>query len=96
MFKICNNKVFIDKWKNNNFEILKYSFYEPPTKNELNKIKKYNIVKISNQYESFWVQILYIKNYLILGKIDDYLNESCDYNYNNYVVFTINNIFNIL
>lgn len=63
--------------------------------NDLN-LKLYDFVKLANNYESFWVKIVYIlDNNTFIGIIDNYLINNLYYDYGNYIYFKKNNIIKI-
>ena len=52
-------------------------------------------VKIANNLEKFWVQIIEINNNYIIGKIDNYLTYNSEYDYQDIVIFEKENILEI-
>ena len=58
----------------------------------ISNLKIGNIVKISNNFEKFWVKIIDKNDNYILGKIDNYLTFNKTYDYQDIVLFEENNI----
>jgi len=89
-------EVYTDNWINvkiiNNYHS---DTFEIPTELELNNIKKGYSVKISNGLERFWVSVIDIKEFYIIGKIDNKLVHNDNYDYGNFVMFDQSNIYDI-
>ena len=89
-------EVYTDNWINvkiiNNYHS---DTFEIPTEIELNDIKKGYSVKISNGLERFWVSVIDIKEFYIIGKIDNKLVHNDNYDYGNFVMFDQSNIYDI-
>ena len=66
-------------------------FYIPETAN----LKVGNLVKISNNFERFWVKIKEIKELYILGEIDNHLTFNENYDYKDVIIFEKCNIFEV-
>lgn len=73
-----------------------YEFlYNLPTKEDLKQLKIGDIVKISNDFERFFVSIVEIREDCIIGVINNHLRGSYDYCYGDKVKFNGYNIFTI-
>tara|TARA_B100000902_G_scaffold399457_1_gene470395 strand:+ start:4923 stop:5294 length:372 start_codon:yes stop_codon:yes gene_type:complete len=89
-------EVYTDNWINvkiiNNYHS---NTFEIPTEIELNDIKNGYSVKISNGLERFWVSVIDIKEYYIIGKVDNKLVHNNNYDYGSFVMFEKDNIYDI-
>tara|TARA_B100001175_G_C18979896_1_gene389288 strand:- start:29 stop:361 length:333 start_codon:yes stop_codon:yes gene_type:complete len=89
-------KVYTDNWVNVKI-INKHNpdTFEIPTNDELDEIKVDYSVKISNGFERFWVSVIEVKELYFIGKIDNILINNENYDYENYVMFERDNIYDI-
>ena len=85
--------LFVDNWVNvdNIFD----DTFEKPSKEDLDNLKVGFSVKISNSKERFWIEIVKIKDYYIVGRIDNNLIFNKKYDNNDLVLIEKNNILDI-
>lgn len=61
--------------------------------NNFNKtIRKGDFVKVSNFKERFWIEVIDNNNDEIIGRIDNYLIDNKNYDYNSIVLFNKINV----
>ena len=88
--------IFTDDWiDTNKLHLLNPQSFAIPTNSELDNLSIGDLVKIGNKLERFWVKIIQINKDYLLGKIDNLLTFNENYNYNDIVLFEINNIYEI-
>lgn len=85
--------LFVDNWVN--IDNISDETFEKPSKEDLDNLNVGFSVKISNNKERFWIEIVKIQDYYIIGKIDNNLIFNEKYDNNDLVLIEKKNIIDI-